>query len=208
MRRHQGTPVTPTLKVRFYSTRNDRPEVAPAVSRAIKGRRAVRPSAGSRAHQDREQSAGARDAWTATGRGASPHWRLPRPGAAFPPRKYDAPRWRRRIPCSQVVPRRRRDIWRHVASGPAADPAEHDQGDRCGDPHELAAKPAPPRRHYLGQPQPPRNWLGGWCRKSHAQRLALLGVLPPLFPLLGVRGEIGLDGFHPLRRQPAVDPRL
>jgi hypothetical protein len=38
MRRYHRTPVTPTLKVRFYSTRNDRPEVAPAVSGAIKGR--------------------------------------------------------------------------------------------------------------------------------------------------------------------------
>jgi hypothetical protein len=26
MRRYQSTPVTPTLKIRFYSTRNDRPE--------------------------------------------------------------------------------------------------------------------------------------------------------------------------------------
>ena len=40
MRRHQSTPVTPTLKVRFYSTRNDRPQVALAVSRGIKGRNA------------------------------------------------------------------------------------------------------------------------------------------------------------------------
>jgi hypothetical protein len=40
VRRHQSTPVTPTLKVRFYSARNDRPEVAPGVSRAIKGRNA------------------------------------------------------------------------------------------------------------------------------------------------------------------------
>jgi len=40
MRRRQSTPMTPTLQIRFYSTRNDRPEVAPAISRAIKGRNA------------------------------------------------------------------------------------------------------------------------------------------------------------------------
>jgi hypothetical protein len=37
MRRHQNTPEPPTLKIRFYSTRNNRPEVSPVLSRAIKG---------------------------------------------------------------------------------------------------------------------------------------------------------------------------
>jgi hypothetical protein len=67
---------------------------------------------------------------------------------------------------------------------------------------------APPRHHQVGDMQPPWDRLTSLCGEGCAQNLALVAVLRPVFPLLGMRGEIGLNGFWPPRCQPAVHPCL
>jgi len=52
----------------------------------------------------------------------------------------------------------------------------------------------------VGDLQPPRDRLAGLCGEGCAQSLALLGILPPSLPQLGMGCEIGVDGLGALGR--------
>jgi len=88
----------------------------------------------------------------------------------------------------------------HVASGQPSRPADNQQADRCRGAGELAVMPAAALCHQVSDLQPPRNRLTGLCGKGCAQSLALLSILRPLLPQLGMGREVGVDSLGTLGR--------
>jgi len=64
-------------------------------------------------------------------------------------------------------------------------------------------------RYFVRRQATPRRYRPGGLRcKRRAQRRSLVDVLPPSLAYLGMRSEVGLDGFFPGGCQMTIDPRM
>jgi hypothetical protein len=96
---------------------------------------------------------------------------------------------------------------KYVASGPATDTTENEQGNGRSDPSELAVASSSPREEVRNL-EARRYGPAGLCAESSAQHLSLLGILRPPLPLLRMRGKIRVDHLGALGRQATIDPDL